>query len=120
MHLFLLPTIVVSLFAADQPVEPSEHAMRAAFEFRLTEDVNNALAYVAETSGEEAVERVRAAGTDRFAIRSFKKQGCARAETGYDCDFAVEVAVVNGMIQQTIKGRFLDGPTGQLTFVQAI
>lgn len=119
MRLFLLPTIVASLFAADQPVEPSEHAMRAAFEFRLTEDVNNALAYVAETSGIEGVQRVRAAGTDQFAVRSFKKQSCSRAEAGHVCDFAVEVAVVNGMIQQTIKGRFLIGPAGQLTFVQA-
>jgi hypothetical protein len=120
MRLFLLPTIVASLFAADQPVEPSEHAMRAAFEIRLTEDVQNAMAYVAETSGPEGVERVRAAGTDQFEIRTFKKQDCVRNESGYVCDFAVELSVVNGMIQQTLKGRFLPGPSGQLTFIHAI
>lgn len=119
MRLFLLPTIVASLFAADQPVEPSEHAMRSAFEVRLTEDVQNALAYVAETSGPEGVERVRAAGTDQFAIQTFKKQDCVRSETGHVCDFAVELTVVNGMIQQTVKGRFLTRPDGQLTFLYA-
>jgi len=119
MRLFLLPTIVASLFATEQPLEPSEQAMRAAFEFRLTEDVQNALAYVAETAGPEGVERVRAAGTDRFAIEDFKKQNCVRNETGHLCDFAIEVSVVNGKIEQTLKGRFQSRPEGGLTFAYA-
>jgi hypothetical protein len=115
MRLFLLP-IIASLFAAEQPVEPSESAMRTAFESRLTRDVQNALAYVAETEGEEGVERVRAAGTDQFTIRGFKKQACAASETGHVCDFDIELTVVNGMIQQSLKGRFVAGPSGDLTF----
>jgi hypothetical protein len=119
MRLFLLP-IIASLFAAEQPVEPSENAMRTAFESRLTQDVQNALAYVAETAGEEGLERVRAAGTDQFAIRGFRKQTCSPGETGYVCDFDVELTVVNGMIQQSLKGRFVAGPAGDLTFQHAI
>lgn len=121
MRLFLLPAFVASLFAADPPVvEPSEGAMRMAFETRLMADVQSAMAYVAETQGEEGVARVRAAGTDRFEIRAFTKQDCVRGNDGHVCGFAVELAVVNGMIQQTIKGRFLSGPGGQLTYSQAI
>jgi hypothetical protein len=119
MRLFMLPVIVATLFGLDQPVEPSELAMRTAFETRLTTDVQNALAYVEETVGRDGVERVRAAGTDQFAIRSFKKNDCARSDAGHVCDFAVELTVVTGMIQQTLKGRFLTGPGGQLTFVHA-
>ena len=120
MRLFMLPIIIATLFAVDQPVEPSEHAMRAAFEMRLTNDVQNALAFVAETAGPEGVERVRAAGTDQFAIHTFKKHDCVRSEAGHLCDFAVELTVVTGMIQQTLKGRFLSAPGGQLTFVHNI
>jgi hypothetical protein len=116
MRLFLWPLIAANLVAADKPVEPTESAMRSAFEMRLTQDVRNALAYVAETAGEEGVERVRAAGTDQFAIRTFRKHDCVTSEAGHLCDFEVELAVVNGMIQQTVKGRFLSGPAGALTF----
>jgi hypothetical protein len=116
MRLFLWPLVAANLVAADKPVEPTESAMRTAFEIRLTQDVQNALAYVAETAGEEGLERVRAAGTDQFAIHSFKKNDCVASEAGHLCGFDVELAVVSGMIQQTVKGRFLAGPTGELTF----
>jgi len=119
MRLFMLP-MIVALIAGDQPVEPSEGAMREAFQSRLAADVQNAVAFVAETSGPAGVERVRAAGTDRFEIRSFKKRDCVRGDDGHVCDFAVEVSVVNGTIQQTLKGRFLPGPDGALTFAHAI
>lgn len=117
MRSFTLPILVAALFAVDQPAEPSELAMRAAFETRLARDVQNALAYVEETAGRDGVERVRAAGTDRFAIRSFRKHDCVRSEDGHVCGFAVELSVVTGTIQQTLKGRFQAGPGGQLTFI---
>jgi hypothetical protein len=116
MRLFLLPIIAISALVNDQPAEPTEGAMRVAFESRLTRDVQNALAYVAETAGEEGVERVRAAGTDQFAIRAFKKNDCVRSDTGHVCGFDVELTVVNGMIQQSVKGRFQAGSAGELTF----
>lgn len=119
MRLFMLPVLVATLFAADQPVEPSEHAMRAAFETRLALDVQNALAFVQETAGEAGVQRVRAAGTDQFAIRTFRKHDCVRGEIGHTCGFEVELAVVTGTIQQTLRGRFLSGPGGLLTFAHA-
>jgi|SRR4051812_27234484 hypothetical protein len=117
MRLFLLPMIAIGLVAVDQADEPSERAMRAAFETRLAVDVRNALDFVAETAGREGVERVRAAGTDRFELRTFSKHDCVRSEAGYTCAFDVDLSVVNGSIRQTFTGRFVSGPGGLLTYV---
>ena len=119
MRLLLLPLLSLGLLSAAPPTEePSEAAMRAAFETTLTAQVRSAMDFVAESSGAEAVERIHQAGTDRFALSAFKKRDCLRDATGHICDFAVDLTVVNGTIQQTVRGRFLQGPNGRLTFAQ--
>jgi hypothetical protein len=118
MRVFMVPLIAFGLVIADRSDEPSEQAMRSAFEMKLAAQVQSALDFVAETSGADAVEKLRQAGTDRFAVRTFKKQDCLRGEAGYVCAFAVDLTVVTGTIQQTVRGRFQPGPDGQLTFTQ--
>ena len=116
MRVFMVPIIALGLVISDRSDEPSEHAMRMAFEVKLAAQVPSVMDYVAETSGPEAVDKLRQAGTDRFAVRTFKKQDCLRGETGYA--FAVDLTVVTGNIQQMVRGRFQPGRDGQLTFTQ--
>jgi hypothetical protein len=118
MRLFMVPLIAFGMVAVDQTDEPSEGAMRAAFELRLATQVESAMDFLAETHGPAAVERVRQAGTDQFTVRSFTKKDCQRGRDGYVCAFAVDLTVVNGTIQQTVKGRFTPAPDGRLTFTQ--
>ena len=118
MRIFMMPLIAFGLISIDPPEEPSESAMRAAFEARLTAQVENAMAFLAESSGAEAVERVRQAGTDRFTVREFTKRDCTKGEAGHVCAFAVDLTVVSGSIRQTVTGRFAPGPDGRLTFTQ--
>lgn len=118
MRLLMVPLIAFGMIAVDQPDEPSESAMRAAFELRLAAQVESAMDFLAETQGPQAVERVRQAGTDQFTVRSFTKKDCQRGENGYICAFAVDLAVINGTIQQTVRGRFTPAPDGRLTFTQ--
>ena len=120
MRIFLVPFIAYALAPADQAAEPSEHAMRMAFETTLQAQVKGVLEFIEETAGPDAVARVRAAGTDRFEVRTFKKHECVRDEAGYACDFSVDVSVVNGTIERTVKGHFVPGPDHGLTFVQDI
>jgi hypothetical protein len=120
MRIFLVPLIAYALAPADLPAEPSERAMRLAFEATLQTQVQNVLEFLEETAGPQAVARVREAGTDRFEVRAFKKLECARDEAGHVCHFAVDVSVVSGVIEQTIKGRFMPGSGRNLTFVQDI
>ena len=61
-------------------------------------------------AGPQAVARVREAGTDRFEVRTFKKLDCVRDKAGHLCNFSVDVSVVNGVIEQTVKGHFVPGP----------
>jgi hypothetical protein len=84
----------------------------------LTAQVQAVLDYVAETGGEEALARVRAARTAEFDIRSFTKLDCATSadRPGHLCEFAVRVGVVTGELQATMRGRFYAGPRG-LVFV---
>ena len=118
MRVLALPVVLLGLVTVDQSNEPSESAMRVAFEARLTAQVQSALDFVAETSGPEGIARVREAGTDRFEMRAFRKLDCLRDDAGHICGFAVDISVVNGAIQKTLKGRFLSGPGGRLTFTQ--
>lgn len=120
MRIFLVPLIAFALSPAEQLSEPSEFAMRRAFEASLQAQVQNVLEYLQETGGPQAVERVKEAGTDRFEVRSFKKLDCERDTTGHVCNFSVDVSVVNGEIEQKVRGHFVSGPDHGLTFVQNI
>jgi hypothetical protein len=114
MRVLLIPAVIVGVLAVTGPDEPTERAMRAAFETTLAAQVRSALDFVAETGGQAAIDKVRAARTDEFDIRSFTKLNCApsAAKPGHICDFAVRIGVVTGLMEQTMTGRFYAGPHG--------
>jgi len=112
MRVWTVPAVIAGLLAMSGSDEPSEAAMRAAFEATLAAQVQSALAFVAETGGEAALARVRAARTDAFDIRAFTKLGCAPSAAGHVCDFAVRIGVVTGELDRTVTGRFHAGPHG--------
>jgi hypothetical protein len=107
MRLWTVPVIALGVMVVSLSDEPNERAMRGAFESSLAAQVQNALDFVAETSGPEAVAKVRAAGTDRFEISGFRKLGCQPREAGgHVCRFAVDIAVMNGNVHEVLTGRF--------------
>ena len=118
MRVLLIPTVIVGVLAVTSSDEPTERAMRAAFETTLAAQVQSVLDFVAETGGPAAVDKVRTARTDEYEIRSFTKLNClpSTAKPGHVCDFAVRIGVVNGLLEQTMTGRFYAGPDG-LVFV---
>ena len=118
MRLFLVPLVAYVLVPLDHPAEPTERAMRIAFEQRLQVQVANVLEFLAETGGPAAVARVRDAGMDKFTVRTFKKLDCAPERDGFLCSFEVDMTLVTGPLEQKISGRFGPGPNGRLTFVQ--
>ena len=118
MRILTLPAVLVGVLAVSGSDEPSATDMRSAFQATLTAQVQSVLDYVAETGGEEALAKVRAARTDEFDIRSFTKLDCAASarQPGHVCEFAVRVGVVTGELQATMRGRFFASPRG-LVFV---
>lgn len=112
MRLLAVPVLALGLLVGSYSDEPGEGDMRAAFQVSLAAQVQSALDYLAEVGGPEAVRKVRDAGTDRFAIRTFRKLDCTRELAGYVCGFAVDIDVVNGALSHTLSGRFLPGPHG--------
>jgi len=139
MRVLTLPAVLVGVFAAPGSDEPSAAEMRSAVQATLTAQVQSVLDYIAETGGEEALARVRAARADTFDIRSFTKLDCvpsvARSDQasvqavdasvpmplqapGHLCGFAVRVDVVNGLLAHALTGRFYAGPHG-LVFEEA-
>ncbi len=120
MRLFLVPLVAIVLAPPDQSPEPTERAMRIAFEQRLEVQVSNAIEFLGETGGPAAVARIREAGMDRFEVRTFKKLDCTPDRDGFRCNFEVDMALVTGPLGRTISGRFGPGPDGRLTFVQDI
>jgi hypothetical protein len=118
MRVFLVPAVIVGVLAVSGSYEPSEAAMRAAFETTLAAQVQSALDFVAETGGEEALAKVRAARTDAFDVRAFTKRDCAPSARGpgHLCAFAIRVGVFNGELEATMTGRFYASPRG-LVFV---
>src|SRR5258708_34671001 len=124
MRVLGIPFVIWGVLAAPGSTssdEPSEAAMRAAFETRLTAQVSSVLDFVAETGGDVALEKIRAARTDEFAIRAFRKLDCARGVPAhaYVCTFAVQVGVASGGLGQTMTRRFVDGPRGPALAPQA-
>ena len=118
MRVLTLPIVLVGVLAVSGSDEPSAAEMRSAVQATLATQVQSVLDYVAETGGDEALARVRAAQTDAFDIRSFTKLECTSSagRPGHTCAFAVRVGVVNGELQATMRGRFYAGPRG-LVFV---
>jgi hypothetical protein len=114
MYVFIAALLAAGAWSDAIAVEPSEDAMRAAFAADLSEGVKSALAFVAETEGPEGLARVRAAHTDEFEIRAFRKGECrpSAGEAGHLCEFAVEIDTVVGPILRSLVGRFFVGPCG--------
>jgi hypothetical protein len=120
MRLFLVPFAAFVLAPPGQSPEPTERAMRIAFEQRLQVQVDNAIEFLSETGGPAAVERIRAAGMDRFEVSTFRKLDCTPDNDGFRCSFQVDMTLATGPLGQKISGRFGPGPDGHLTFVQDI
>ena len=96
---------------------PSEIQMRDAFQHYLADQTARTVEFIQETSGPDAVERIKAAGNDQFEISAFQKHECkqSRGNRGYDCTFNVDIELANGMMHRALEGRFYNTSTG-LTF----
>jgi hypothetical protein len=114
MKALLLPLVAVGVIVFLHTIEPTENQMRSAFERSLAAEVADTMAFVGESGGREAVERVRMAGNDRFEIRDFHKVDCqpTAMKSGFDCAFAVNIALATGPMQRSLKGRFYNTPEG--------
>ena len=118
MRVWTVPVVIAGVLAMAGCDEPSEAAMRVAFEASLASDVQSALAYIAETGGEAALARVRAARTDAFDVRDFTKLRCAPsvsndgAAGAHLCEFSVRIAVTGGELDRILTGRFYASPRG--------
>ena len=114
MRVLVLPIAAVAVIFFLHTNEPTENQMRNAFERSLAAEVADVMAFVGESGGREAVERVRLAGNDRFEIRNFSKVDCQpmAMKSGFDCAFTVNIALANGPMQRSLKGRFHDSPQG--------
>jgi hypothetical protein len=114
MHLFAVALLATTALSDGNFIEPSEDAMRQAFASDLADGVRGVLAYVAETGGPQALARIRAARTDEYEIRAFRKVLCRPGDgrPGHVCAFVVEVDTVAGPIVRLVGGRFFVGPWG--------
>lgn len=122
MRVWIIPLFAVSVVAGSNPTyEPSEQQMRVAFEGSLATQIRNALDFVREAGGDEAVTRIRENGMDRYTLNAFQKLNCRAQDDGsaHVCEFAVDVGLVNGPLQKTISGRFIKGPDG-LVFASSV
>jgi hypothetical protein len=120
MRLWTVPALLVGILgAACLSDEPSEAAMQRAFQATLAGEVRSAIDFVARTSGDSMVAKIRAAHTDAFDILGFTKLACApsRRAAGHVCGFSVRIGVASGEIDGILSGRFYDGPHG-LEFVE--
>ena len=114
MRVLVLPLVAVGVIFYAHSNAPTENQMRGAFEHYLTDQVAQTVEFIQETGGPSAVERVKAAGTDQFEIRAFRKLECqqSRAKSGYDCTFNVDIDLTNGMMHRALEGRFYNTSTG--------
>jgi len=121
MRVFTIPIVALGVTVASLSVDdqPGETAMRVAFEASLATQVQNALDFIAESAGQDAVSKAREAGTDYFEVRTFRKLYCRPDEmTGHWCGFAVDIGLRAGSVQQVVVGRFIRH-RGGLIFAQA-
>ena len=114
--------VVLGALTATGSEEPSEAAMRAAFETTLAAQVQSAVDFAVETGGQEALDRIRAAHTEEFDIRDFRKLDCSRsvAQIGHVCEFAVRIGVVSGTLRRKVIGRFYTGSRGLVFDYEAV
>ena len=118
MRFLALPIAAVGVIFFLHTDEPTENEMRTAFERNLAAEVADTMAFIGESGGREAVERVRSVGNDRFEISKFRKVNCQpiTIKSGFDCAFTARIILANGPIQRSLKGRFYNAPEG-LKFV---
>lgn len=114
MRLSAISAVALLLVLGYGSDEPSVAGMKGAFSARLAADVAHAVEFAGETGGAEAIARIKAAGTDRFDIRSFTKIECARAQqrAGHVCGFTVDIDTAAGPRRYTLTGRFYRAPGG--------
>ena len=114
MRALVFPVIAVGVIFLTHAEEPTENKMRGAFERSLAAEVADTMAFIGESGGHEAVERVSKAEYDRFKIRYFRKVNCQPTATnsGFDCAFTVNIILANGPIERSLKGRFYNVPAG--------
>ena len=117
MRILVLPIAAAGVIFFLHTDEPNEKQMRSAFERSLAAEVADTMAFIGESGGPEAVERVRMAGNDRFEIRNFRKIDCQSAATksGFDCAFTVNIDLANGQMHRALKGRFYNS-SGEIKF----
>jgi len=114
MRVLVLPLVAVGVIFFAHTDEPTENQMRCAFERSLSAEVADTMAFIGESGGTKAVERVRIVGNDRFEIQKFRKADCQPTETksGYKCAFAVNILLANGPMQRSLEGRFYNSSEG--------
>jgi hypothetical protein len=114
MRAFIVISIAIGVIFYAHSRTPTEIQMRDAFEHYLVDQTAQTVQFIQETAGASAVERVKAIGNDRFEIRAFRKLECqqARAKSGYDCTFNVDIDLANGMMHRALEGRFYNTSMG--------
>ena len=114
MRALVVIMIAIGVILYGHSNAPTEFQMRDAFEHYLVDQTAQTVEFIQETGGPGAVERVKAAGNDRFEIRAFRKLECQQSPTkpGYDCTFNVDIDLANGMMHRALAGRFYNTSTG--------
>jgi FlaG/FlaF family flagellin (archaellin) len=114
MRALVVIMIAIGVILYGHSNAPTEFQMRDAFEHSLADQTAQTVEFIKETGGPSAVERVKAAGNDRFEVRAFQKLKCQQssAKPGYDCTFNVDIDLANGMMHRTLEGRFYHTSTG--------
>ena len=114
MRVLVLPIAAVGVIFFLHTDEPTENQMRTAFERSLAAEVADTMAFIGESGGREAVERVRTSGNDLFEIRHFQKVDCRPMVTksGFDCAFTASINLANGPLERSMQGRFYNTPEG--------
>ena len=114
MRALIVISIAIGVIYLAHSSAPTEVQMRDAFKHYLVDQTAQTVQFIQETGGPSAVERVRAAGNDRFEIRAFRKLECqqARINPGYDCTFNVDIDLANGVMHRALEGRFYNTSMG--------
>ena len=114
MRALVVIMIAIGVILYGHSNAPTEFQMRDAFEHYLVDQTAQTVEFIKETGGPSAVERVKAAGNDRFEIRAFQKLKCQQSPTkpGYDCTFNVDIDLANGTMHRALAGRFYNTSTG--------